>query len=440
MYLQTDAQTMEDLRLFSKGDIRGIFDLYNQSYTVGGQKLMESMFKNPLSDVDAIKKRINIISAFVKLNPPFPFNGSVLDAVEKYVSFDENQDGGLKVTMSERDMNNGIVSTIVLLHEFKQFLEQGSIVNITDLNEERLKALSIINDPALQPVFNEKPNSKLSFGAITAFDVLLRVKEKIKLERLLHFIYYLDVYISVAQTALKHDLKFPVVHPKRTGILKVVDVYHPLLKNAVANSLEMGPKLTQVFLTGANMAGKSTFLRSFSTAVYIAHMGFPIAVKSMEFSVLDGVYTTINLPDNLGIGASHFYAEVLRVKKMALELNAGKSLFVLFDELFRGTNVKDAYEGTVTICKAFANRMDSKFIISSHIIEAADELKKSPNNGFYFLPTRMNGTVPEYTYRLEEGVTNDKHGMIIINNEGILDILKNGNKGTRRTKSAHATN
>ncbi len=76
---------------------------------------------------------------------------------------------------------------------------------------------------------------------------------------------------------------------------------------------------------------------------------------------MDGIYTTINLPDNLGIGASHFYAEVLRVKKIATELGAGKSLFVLFDELFRGTNVKDAHEGTVAITHAFASKENQSF-------------------------------------------------------------------------------
>ncbi len=192
--------------------------------------------------------------------------------------------------------------------------------------------------------------------------------------------------------------------------------------------MAMNQGRTVVFLTGANMAGKSTFLRSVGTAVYIAHMGFPVAATYMEFSVMDGMYTTINLPDNLGIGASHFYAEVLRVKKVAAELKAGKSLFIIFDELFRGTNVKDAHEATVAITLAFAERKNSRFIISSHIVEAADELGRDPLISFWFLPTRMNGNIPEYTYTLEEGVTNDRHGMIIIRNEGILEILKNGRK------------
>jgi DNA mismatch repair ATPase MutS len=432
MFLQTDAQTIEDLRLFSKNDTQGIYDLYNNSFTRGGQTVMETMFRKPLSDREAIVKRINIISAFVRMSSRFPIDGAMLDNVEKYISFDENQDSGLKVSLSEKDVQNGIVATIGLFHALKQFVTAGDLVKVQELQEERNSVLALLNDPVFTPVFNEKPNAKISFAAVTAYDVLIRVKEKPKLLQLLKFIYHIDVYISVAQIAIKHKLVFPTVHPKRTSILKVEGVYHPLLKNAVANSLVMDKDTTQVFLTGANMAGKSTFLRSFSTAVYIAHMGFPVAAASMEFSVMDGVYTTINLPDNLGIGASHFYAEVLRVKKVAKELNDGQSIFVLFDELFRGTNVKDAYEGTVAVCNAFSNRPDSKFIISSHIIEAADDLKKRSNVSFYYLPTIMNGPVPEYTYTLREGITNDKHGMIIINNEGVLDILRNGNKGGKK--------
>jgi DNA mismatch repair ATPase MutS len=157
-------------------------------------------------------------------------------------------------------------------------------------------------------------------------------------------------------------------------------------------------------------------------------MGFPVAASSMEFSVMDGLYTTVNLPDNLGIGASHFYAEVMRVKKIATELHAGKALFVLFDELFRGTNVKDAEEATIAVTQGFSAHRNSLFIISSHIMEAGEALGNNNHMRFLYLPTRMNGHTPEYTYTLEEGITDDRHGMIIIRNEGILEILKNGKK------------
>jgi len=162
-----------------------------------------------------------------------------------------------------------------------------------------------------------------------------------------------------------------------------------------------------------------------------------VAAEKMEFSVLDGIYTTINLPDNLGMGASHFYAEVLRVKKVAQELSLGKNLFIIFDELFRGTNVKDAYEATIAITAGFAAKRNSMFVISTHIIEAGDVLKeRSPSINFVYLPTLMKGNTPIYTYTLESGITADRHGMVIVNNEGILDILKNGILNSNKTTLA----
>jgi DNA mismatch repair ATPase MutS len=158
-------------------------------------------------------------------------------------------------------------------------------------------------------------------------------------------------------------------------------------------------------------------------------MGFPVPARKMTFSVFDGLYTTINLPDNLGLGASHFYAEVQRVKKLAKELSLSKDLFIIFDELFRGTNVKDAYEATIAITGAFARRRNSMFVISTHIMEAGEVLRQQFGNiSFQYLPTRMNGNDPVYTYTLEKGITDDRHGMVIITNEGIIELLKNGKK------------
>ncbi len=85
-------------------------------------------------------------------------------------------------------------------------------------------------------------------------------------------------------------------------------------------------------------------------------------------------------------------------------------------------------EATVAVTHAFARKKTSIFIISSHIVEAGDQLRQMSNIGFMYLPTRMNGHTPQYTYKLETGITDDRHGMIIIRNEGILDTLRNGRR------------
>jgi DNA mismatch repair ATPase MutS len=430
MHLLTDEQTIDDLRIFGKREVSGIYDLYNHTHTRGAQSVLERMFRHPLADKAAINRRSGIIERFARLKMSFPFEAALFDMTEKYLSSADEQkkQDTRQSVLSEKDIHNGVTSVIALIRQVKEFIGKNEITGISAYTSERESMEMLLEDPVFAPAFREKQGVKLSYAAVTAYDLLFRTRERIKIEQLLAAVYYLDVYMSIAKVAADRQFIFPKALEKGETTIKLEGVYHPELKNPVGNSISMDAGQNLVFLTGANMAGKSTFLRALSTAVYLAHMGFPVAASAMEFSVMDGIYTTINLPDNLGIGASHFYAEVLRVKKVATELHANKSLFIIFDELFRGTNVKDAHEATVAITGAFARKKNSLFIISSHIVEAGEKLAGEPGIGFQYLPTQMKGNTPVYTYTLEKGITADRHGMIIIRNEGILETLKNGRK------------
>ena len=430
MYLQTDEQTIGDLRIFGKRDSQGLFDLYNHTHTRGAEAVLKKMFMRPLSDQLEINRRSDIIKNFSVMDMRFPFEGALFDMAEKYLlaADEQKKQGTQQVVLSEKEISNGVTALVSLVQQIRSFVEKKDVITMESYTKEREAIASLLLEPAFEPVLREQPRAKLSYAAITAYDLLFRHREKNKIEQLLAQVYLLDVYLSVAKVARERKFIFPKALEKGKGELRLKGLYHPELAKPVSNDFAMDGSRNVVFLTGANMAGKSTFLRSVSTAVYVAHIGFPVAALEMEFSVLDSIYTTINLPDNLGIGASHFYAEVLRVKKVAAELQANKSIFIIFDEMFRGTNVKDAHEATVEITMAFAAKKNSMFIISSHIVEAGERLQQSPSIGFKFLPTRMNGNKPEYTYTLENGITADRHGMIIIRNEGILETLQRGRK------------
>ena len=97
------------------------------------------------------------------------------------------------------------------------------------------------------------------------------------------------------------------------------------------------------------MAGKSTFLKALGVAIYISHLGFPVPAEKMSTTIYNGIITTINLSDNMNRGYSHFYSEVRRVKEVANKLKEKNRLLVIFDELFRGTNVKDAFDASLLI-------------------------------------------------------------------------------------------
>jgi DNA mismatch repair ATPase MutS len=165
-------------------------------------------------------------------------------------------------------------------------------------------------------------------------------------------------------------------------------------------------------------------MKSVGIALYLAHMGFPVAAGGMDFSVREGLYSSINVADNISLGYSHFYAEVVRVKQAAVAAASGKRLLLMFDELFKGTNVKDAYDGTLAVTEAFAGYRACLFIVSTHIIEVGEALRKHSNIHCAYMPTIMDGATPRYTYRLQEGITEDRQGMMIIQNERILELIQ----------------
>jgi DNA mismatch repair ATPase MutS len=440
MLFTTDQQTLDDLNILGKGGNDSIYQIFNRTSTRGGAVILEEMFRYPLSNEQDINHRSGIVQYFASKGMAFPFESSDFDAIEPYLN---SKDERTKLTDQEHSVakrlsnlvaldadtqaiHKGIVTLAGLFIKIKTFVATLEIQVGHPYQFDKDGIVLLLADPAFKTVFSRPLKSKWSDVELADFDQIFRFRYRDVVQKLLHHIYYLDVYLTVAKVALEFGFTFPNALPKNNHTITLEGLYHPQLKKAVSNSLEITPQSNVIFLTGANMAGKSTFMKSLSVALYLAHMGFPVAASKMEFSVLDGMYTTINLPDDLGMGASHFYAEVLRAKKVANELK-NKNLFVVFDELFRGTNVKDAYEATIAFTTAFAAKPNSMFVISTHIIEAGEVLKERCNNiNFLYLPTIMEGTHPVYTYKLKQGITADRHGMIIIKNEGILESLDEG--------------
>jgi DNA mismatch repair ATPase MutS len=425
----TDKQTIDDLNIFSKSGSDSIYHIFNKTFTQGGAALLEELFRNPLADHQAINDRVAVLRYFLESKTAFPLQGNRFEEAERYLSNTDPRSRLSNQGFSMADFNaaaQSVTALMEILQGLKKFLqEMQAKVAGNPYGAEVEKVLALLNAKELDILFTDHGKGKISSGKIVEYDNILRFQQRGLLEKILQHIYQLDVYISIAGVARERGYSFATALERNANRLELQGVYHPLLNKPVANSLTMTPDSNIVFLTGANMGGKSTFMKSLSIAMYLAHLGFPIAAQSMEFSMCDGMYTTINLPDNLAMGASHFYAEVLRVKKVAQALGAGKNLFVVFDELFRGTNVKDAYEGTIAIMEAFASKPHSLFVISTHIMEAGEVLqKKCKNMIFRYLPTRMENGKPVYTYSLTEGITDDRHGMIIINNEGVVELIR----------------
>ena len=433
----TDQQTLDDLRLFGRRGDDSIYGIFHRTATRHGAALLEDMFRHPLADAEAINQRSRLFEFFSSIGSGFPFQADLFDIAQQYLSITDertrlsgdrqrlgNRLAGLVGEDNEyKTIYKGITALIKILQDLHLFL--STLQGASPYEREKMVILTLLSGEDMQPLLKE--GQRIPYDKVVVYDSCLRFRRRDQIRRLLQKIYELDVYFSVGAVAVKRGFVFPLALPPGAGTISLRDVYHPLLNDPVSNTLVITPDNHILFLTGANMAGKSTFMKTIGIALFLGHMGFPVPAGRMEFCVMDGIFTTINLPDDLGMGVSHFYAEVQRIKKIAQQLHQGRRLFVIFDEMFRGTNVRDAYDATLALTTAFLARKESVLLLSTHIIEAGAALAEQQRAiDFIYLPTRMEGARPVYTYRLEKGITADRHGMVIIGNEGILDILKEG--------------
>lgn len=449
MSFLTDKQTLDDLNLTGKYSRNSVFSLFNHTITRGGERLLEKIFASPLSSAHEINRRSGLISLFGGIGLDFPFTSVEFQRAEDYFTNSDSNSfvvsafanlkrKALNLIANEQDFvvhREGFEAAVTFLRRlegFVAFMKQvPADAGVDALFSEELELLSSFLQrreiAELLSVTAGGSGVSFSFWQFCRYDHLLRYTLSAEVMALVKLMHEADLYISVGKYGASRQFCYAVCKSgKQDFCITMGGVYHPAVENAVANDICLTSASNLFFLTGANMAGKSTLMKSFSIAVYLAHMGFPVPCGSMEFSVMDGIYTSINVPDNLNLGYSHFYAEVMRVKMIAAAVAQGCRLVVIFDEMFKGTNVKDAFDATVSVSDAFCAKRDCAFIVSTHIMEAAVELEKRCDGmQFWYLPTLLREGVPSYSYLLETGVSDDRFGMTIVNNENIVEIIKN---------------
>lgn len=426
-----DNQTFDDLQILNENHEASVFSLFNNTLTEGGSDYLKHLIKSPITDSVELGKRLKLIRFFINNPVKLSISSKQLKYIEKYINLNvtvlkSNPFDLLYLRFTEwlspsNDyylLKTGCENLIQVLHELNKKLSFDVIPK--ELLENTQIILELIEN--LKHELDSK--SEISWIKTTKLDRIFRIKYSKKLKSLLEEIYFIDAYTSIALTASKNSFALPEYEHSSKPILFAKELKHPLLKNAVSNDIEISLKENMCFLTGPNMAGKSTFLKSIGICIFLAHLGFPVPAKEFKTSIYSGIITTINLSDNLNIGYSHFYSEVQRVKEAARTLADGKKMFVIFDELFRGTNVKDAFEASTEIIKGFAKIENCTFFMSTHIVEIAEEIKNKSTISFKYFNSDLDDNTLKYSYKLKKGVSSQRLGMHILKKEGVFDLLK----------------
>ena len=438
MNFDTDRQTLDDLGIFpNANNHKSVFALFNNTKTLGGEIKLLEIFKMPSADINTISSRIEIISYFLKNELVLLIDKQSCDFAEFYLkkhyhkrSFSQVI-GFLDKLIYTFNSNNdyyviqqGIENTLNVLGSLIDFFKNDNKGLPTLLQGFRTIIIEIFDSNDFIFIKGLINNPKINSIELAKADQVFRHSAKEEMKTLLNIIYQLDIYISVSVTAKNLSFTLPVINYDGQSTLVLKGLFHPFIANPILNDVKFDIDHNLCFVTGTNMAGKSTFLKAVGISIYLSQLGFPVPAAYMQTSGFDGLMTTINIDDNIDEGHSHFYSEVLRVKHVAKKISQSQKIFVIFDELFRGTNVKDAYDASLAIISAFAKVRKCLFMVSTHIVEVANDLQSIENINFRYMETIFDNGNPTYSYKLKEGITEERLGMWIVKNEGIVEIIE----------------
>lgn len=231
----------------------------------------------------------------------------------------------------------------------------------------------------------------------------------------------LEALNSIANFAyLNPHYVFPEITPQPT-VFEARALGHPLLnpEARVCNDFESGAQHSIAVLTGSNMAGKSTFLRTVGVNLCLSYAGAPVNAESLRISLFR-VFTCIKVSDSVQDGLSYFYAEVKRLKALlsATEVEDGLPVLFLIDEIFRGTNSRERLIGSRTYIRTLASRR-TVGIIATHdleLIKLADEIEGIAN--FHFRDDVHDGKMV-FDYQLRPGPCPTTNALLIMRMEGL---------------------
>jgi Ca2+/Na+ antiporter len=195
---------------------------------------------------------------------------------------------------------------------------------------------------------------------------------------------------------------------------------HPLMdrKLCVKNDIDIKKSPFFSIITGANMAGKSTYLRTVGVNFVLACIGAPVCAEYLSLfpaKLLTGLRTSDSLNDN----ESYFFAELNRLKKIIDELHAGKKLFIILDEILKGTNSIDKQKGSLALIQQLI-KLQAAGIIATHDLLLGTLEKEFPDNvkNCCFEADIKNDTL-SFAYQLKEGIAQNMNATFLMQKMGI---------------------
>ncbi|GAA4275521.1 MutS-related protein [Aquimarina mytili] len=243
-------------------------------------------------------------------------------------------------------------------------------------------------------------------------------KNHYKVSQWFEVIAFFDAYNSLGNFAFNHP---KYVYPDITSeniILKAEELGHPMLSNQKRIDNDIIISREQFFIiTGANMAGKSTFLRTVALQIVMSNIGLPVCAKSCQYRPIK-LISSMRTSDSLSDEASYFFSELTQLKKIVTKLEENE-YFIILDEILKGTNSKDKAAGS----RKFVEKLvaaKATGIIATHdlsLCEIASELPQVQNR---FFDAQIINDELYFDYKFKDGVCQNMNASFLLEKMGIV--------------------
>lgn len=201
------------------------------------------------------------------------------------------------------------------------------------------------------------------------------------------------------------------------------DASHPLIpqNQSVANDIDFPSLGSFNIVTGANMAGKSTYLRTVGVNMILSMAGAPVLAKELKVKPIQ-MFTSIRTKDNLARNESYFYAELLRLQSIIEELQKGEPLFIILDEILKGTNSKDKEMGSKALVAQLIG-LKAVGLIATHDLQLGTLIESFPKNvqNLCFEVDIKNEAL-SFDYKLREGISQNLNATFLMKKMGITGV------------------
>jgi len=431
-----DKTTLNDLSIFHHEEEISVFHHLNYTRTIGGKEVLRQMLSKPLGDIKSIHSVQSIIKDILPHIHEWPetiTNGTVM-VIDKFYDTpvqDMSVSNKVNVFLYQVFYSADFAMARFSVQHFVNFVKgMQELINLlknveaTQLQVWKNRVAMLLNKPLLQEMLVHDRSIKLSPAEILKYGSFLRNQFKTEAFELIEIYSKLDAYYSMAVACDKYKFSFPEFIESAEPFIEAKQLFHLLLPTPVSYDVELSKRTNFLFLTGANMAGKSTFIKAVGVAVYLAHIGMGVPAQNVQLSLFNGLLSNIQVIDNIIKGESYFFNEVQRIRNTIERISDGKKWLILIDELFKGTNVQDAMKCSTTVIEGLRKMHNALFILSTHLYEIGEALQQYPNIQFRYFETHVDDEQLVFSYQLKEGISNDRLGYLILKREGVVELLE----------------